>query len=75
MIIAVLNGSPRTGNTAAMINDFAERAREAGHEVEILHVGKMKINVCRSHYRNHPCRAADSLLLYASACHQSPDPS
>ncbi len=46
MKIAILNGSPRLGNTAAMINAFAEGAREAGHEVEILHVGKMKINGC-----------------------------
>ncbi|MBQ9290627.1 MAG: flavodoxin family protein [Clostridia bacterium] len=46
MKIAVLNGSPRVGNTAAMVNAFAEGAREAGHEVEILHVGKMKINGC-----------------------------
>ncbi len=46
MKIAILNGSPRAKNTAAMINAFAEGAKEAGHEVEILHVGKMKINGC-----------------------------
>lgn len=46
MKIAILNGSPRTGNTAAMIHAFAEGAKEAGHEVEILHVGKMKIGGC-----------------------------
>ena len=46
MKIAVLNGSPKVGNTAAMIAAFAEGAKEAGHEVEILHVGKMKINGC-----------------------------
>ncbi len=46
MKIAILNGSPRLGNTAAMVNAFAEGAKEAGHEVEILHVGKMKINGC-----------------------------
>ena len=46
MKIAVLNGSPRKGNTAAMVEAFAEGAREAGHEVEILHVGKMKIEGC-----------------------------
>lgn len=46
MKIAILNGSPKVGNTAAMVNAFAEGAREAGHEVEILHVGKMKINGC-----------------------------
>ena len=46
MKIAILNGSPRAKNTAAMINAFAEGAKEAGHEVEIQHVGKMKINGC-----------------------------
>mgnify|MGYP003310573819 CR=1 FL=1 len=46
MKIAVLNGSPRKENTAAMIEAFAEGAKAAGHEVEILHVGKMKINGC-----------------------------
>lgn len=46
MKIAVLNGSPKVGNTAKMVNAFAEGAKEAGHEVEILHVGKMKIGGC-----------------------------
>ena len=46
MKIAILNGSPRKQNTLAMVNAFAEGAREAGHEVEILHVGKMKIAGC-----------------------------
>lgn len=46
MKIAVLNGSPRKGNTAALVEAFADGAREAGHEVEVLHVGKMKIAGC-----------------------------
>lgn len=46
MKITILNGSPRKENTAAMAEAFADGAREAGHEVEILHVGKMKINGC-----------------------------
>ena len=46
MKIAILNGSPRKQNTEAMVNAFAEGAKEAGHEVEILHVGKMKIAGC-----------------------------
>ena len=46
MKIAILNGSPHVGNTSAMVDAFAEGAREAGHEVEILHVGKMKIAGC-----------------------------
>ena len=47
MKIAILNGSPRAKNTAAMINAFAEGAKEAGHEVEIFHVGKMNIGGCK----------------------------
>ncbi len=46
MKIAILNGSPRKENTAAMVDAFAQGAKEAGHEVEILHVGKMKIAGC-----------------------------
>ena len=46
MKITILNGSPRKENTEAMVNAFAEGAKEAGHEVEILHVGKMKIAGC-----------------------------
>ena len=46
MKITILNGSPRKENTAAMAEAFAEGAKAAGHEVEILHVGKMKIAGC-----------------------------
>ena len=46
MKITVLNGSPRKQNTAAMVDAFAQGAKEVGHEVEILHVGKMKIAGC-----------------------------
>ena len=46
MNIKILNGSPRRENTAAMVEAFAAGAREAGHEVEILHVGRMKIAGC-----------------------------
>ena len=46
MKTTVLNGSPRKGNSAAMGEAFALCAKEAGHEVEILHVGKMKIGGC-----------------------------
>lgn len=46
MKIAILNGSPRTENTAAMVDAFAKGAEAAGHEVQILHVGKMKIGGC-----------------------------
>ncbi len=46
MKISILNGSPRVGNTAAMVEAFADGAKAAGHEVEVLHVGKMKIGGC-----------------------------
>lgn len=46
MKIAILNGSPRKENTAAMAEAFKQGAEAEGHEVEILQVGKMKINGC-----------------------------
>ena len=46
MKIAILNGSARAENTAAMAEAFRQGAEAAGHEVEVLHVGRMKINGC-----------------------------
>ena len=46
MKIAILNGSPRKENTAAMVVAFKAGAEEAGNEVCVLHVGKMKIGGC-----------------------------
>ncbi len=46
MKIAILNGSPRKENTAAMVEAFRQGAEAAGHTVEVLHVGQMKINGC-----------------------------
>ena len=46
MKIVILNGSPKKGNTAAMVDAFVEGAQAAGHEVEVLHVGRMKIAGC-----------------------------
>ena len=46
MKITILNGSPRKQNTAAMVEAFAEGAKAAGHEVEIIQVGKLKITGC-----------------------------
>ena len=46
MKITILNGSPRKENTAAMVDAFAEGAKAAGHQVEVLHVGRMKIAGC-----------------------------
>ena len=47
MNILVLNGSPRAnGNTAAMINAFAEGAQQSGHQVEVVNVCRKKIAGC-----------------------------
>ncbi len=47
MKILVLNGSPRPqGNTAAMVQAFAEGARDAGHSVTVVEVCRMKIAGC-----------------------------
>ena len=47
MKILVLNGSPRVnGNTAAMVNAFAEGAKEKGHEVTVVSVCQKKIAGC-----------------------------
>ena len=46
MKIAVFNGSPRKQNTSAMVQAFREGAEAAGHEVEVYHVGRMKIVGC-----------------------------
>ena len=46
MKITILNGSPRKQNTAAMVEAFAEGAKAAGHAVETIQVGKLKINGC-----------------------------
>lgn len=46
MKIAILQGSPKQDNTEAMAQAFREGAETAGHEVEILHVGRMKIAGC-----------------------------
>ncbi|MBQ7617892.1 MAG: flavodoxin family protein [Desulfovibrio sp.] len=46
MKITILDGSPRKENTTAMVEAFATGAKEAGHEVEVLKVGKMKIAGC-----------------------------
>ena len=46
MKITVLMGSPRNKNTFALAEAFSEGAKEAGHDVEIINVGKMKIAGC-----------------------------
>ena len=46
MKITVLNGSPRKKNTTFMVDAFVKGAEEAGHKVEVVQVGKMKIKGC-----------------------------
>ncbi|MBQ9016324.1 MAG: flavodoxin family protein [Firmicutes bacterium] len=46
MKITVLNGSPRKQNTTFMVDAFVKGAEEAGHTVEVIQVGKMKIAGC-----------------------------
>ncbi|MBR4573339.1 MAG: flavodoxin family protein [Lachnospiraceae bacterium] len=46
MKIAIFNGSPRKENTYALVEAFREGAESAGHEVDIYHVGQMKIAGC-----------------------------
>lgn len=47
MNILVLNGSPRpNGNTAAMVDAFAEEARENGHHVTVVLVCQKRIAGC-----------------------------
>ena len=46
MKITVLDGSPRKKNTTFMVDAFVKGAEEAGHKVEVVQVGKMKINGC-----------------------------
>lgn len=47
MKILILNGSPRpNGATAAMVETFAQGARQAGHQVDVIAVCQKKIAGC-----------------------------
>lgn len=47
MKILVFNGSPRpNGNTAAMVDAFAEGARQSGHQVDVVSVCQKRIAGC-----------------------------
>lgn len=47
MKILVLNGSPRpNGNTSALVAAFKAGAESKGHAVDVVCVGKMKVNGC-----------------------------
>lgn len=48
MNILVLNGSPRPqGGTAAMVHAFAEGAKSAGRQIDILNIARMDFHGCR----------------------------
>ncbi len=54
--VLILSGSPRRGgNSDILCNRFAEGAKEAGNEVEVLRVAEKKIAPCRACYycRDH----------------------
>ncbi len=47
MNVVVLSGSPRKGaNTEIMCEEFAQAARDCGHAVEVVPVGRMRIAGC-----------------------------
>lgn len=47
MRILILNGSPHpNGNTAGMVEAFAQGAREAGHTVTVIPVARRRIAGC-----------------------------
>ncbi|MDE5994556.1 MAG: flavodoxin family protein [Oscillospiraceae bacterium] len=49
MNVLVINGSPRkSGNTAALVDAFAEEAKKAGHNVFVKQIGNMDIRGCKN---------------------------
>ena len=50
--VLAFNGSPRMekGNTALILNPFLEGMREAGADVELFYIRKLKINPCRGDF-------------------------
>ena len=56
--IVILNGSPRkTGNTAALVQEFAWGAREAGNTVTEFFLDGMDIHGCKGCFGGHSGRA------------------
>ena len=52
MKVLAFNSSPKMGkgNTALILNPFLDGMKEAGAEVELLYVRKLKINPCRGEF-------------------------
>ena len=65
--IVILNGSPRkTGNTAALVQEFARGAREAGNTVTEFFLDGMDIRGCKGCFggrsgRDCPCVQKDDM--------------
>ena len=65
--IVILNGSPRkTGNTAALVQEFARGAREAGNTVTEFFLDGMDIHGCKGCFggrssQDHPCVQKDDM--------------
>ena len=75
--IVVLNGSPRpNGNTAALVQAFAEGAEQAGHTVTVFALGSMEIHGCRGCFGGHssrdcPCVQQDDMNRIYPAVRES----
>ena len=65
--IVVLNGSPRrSGNTCALVQEFAKGAEESGNTVTIFPLGEMNIHGCKGcscghSSREFPCAQRDDM--------------
>ena len=65
--IVILNGSPRkTGNTAALVKEFARGAEEAGNTVTEFFLDGMDIHGCKGCFggrssQDHPCVQKDDM--------------
>lgn len=70
-----MNGSPRKkGNTSALVEAFAEGAREAGNQVETFFLGGMDIHGCKGCFgggkdASSPCVQKDDMeRIYPAYC-------
>ena len=65
--ILVLNGAARqNGNTAKLVEAFADGARSAGHQVKVFYLDGMDIHSCKGCLRagkdsKHPCSQRDDM--------------
>lgn len=70
MEITVIEGSPHLkGVSSTMAERFVEGAREAGHNVEVVSVPRLKVGVCRACEacgRSGPCVQQDDMTAVRS---------